>query len=77
MQEPLLNNSHNVFTLFENNPRRKKESILLQSQDNPITAEDNYPIMQEIKAHQNYSWISNDKELQKKHGPLLFYKENN
>ena len=61
MQLPLLNNSQNVLTLLENNPRRKKESVLLQSQDKPITVEDS-PFIQEIEAYQNFAWSSNEKE---------------
>ena len=72
MQELLVNNTQNVLPFIENNPRKKK-SILLQSQDKPINVED-IPIMQKIKANQNFIWGSNEKKLKKNMDRCYFIK---
>ena len=54
---------------------KKQEGLLLQSQDK-IFSNDKCLISQEIKAYQSFVWSSSDNEMIKKHGPLLFYKEN-
>ena len=65
--------AQNVLT--DNNPRRKQQGILSLTQDKAKTCA-KPAIELEIKLYQNFSWSSNNKELQKSHGPLLFYKEN-
>ena len=48
---------------------------MAKSQDK-IFSNDKCLISQEIKAYQSFVWSSSDNEMIKKHGPLLFYKEN-
>ena len=62
---------------ISNNPRSQRLNLASQAMRKvPEVSKDNEPILLELALYEASTWWSTDEVLLKKHGPLLFFKEN-
>ena len=62
---------------ISNNPRSQRLNLASQAmRKTPEVSQENEPVILELALYEASTWWSTDEVLLKKHGPLLFFKEN-